>query len=347
VNDRPLRLLLLGYYGFGNAGDELILSAIQQEVLRVIPNAELKVITSSQTSQTDRHLIPRHHRFRLIAEMSRCDAFILGGGGLIQDKTSVASLLYYLGMVAMARALGRPVFLWSIGVETLAHPLSRRLIRWILSGGGVRIWVRDEESAQILDSLGLRGKVSLSADPCFLLDMAPPPQKGGGATNTLMVIPRKGGILATLPWADFAMACRKDLNLEPALLVMHPQKDDRPLEKIKPAARALHWNNIEELKDHFRQASCVLSERLHGVILSALTGTSFAGIGPQEKTGRFCLKTGAPWLSRPAGHGEIVQLIKNARKTRTAISQNTRQILPELKVRAAAPAEALLRFFNM
>ena len=339
----PLKLLLLGYYGFGNAGDELILDVIQRQIASIGYPFQLTVVASAKPLRLDpsTKIIFRREKLKLIKELARCDVFLLGGGGLIQDKTSFMSLLYYLGAAMLARLMGCEVVLWSIGVETLKHPFSRTFTRWVLRGKKIHIWARDEESKEILESIGLEGRVSLSADPCFLIDDLQETPR----TKKLIVIPRAGGILSKLSWADFAGLCRQKLGLEPVVLAMHPQADAGAIEVVGRQITILSWDSLEGLKKHFREATCVVSERLHGVILSALSGTPFAGIGPVEKTGRFCAKTGAPWRAQIDGCADLIQIAKEALEPQN--SRVLREKLDDLQRKARSPTQGLLRFFNM
>src|SRR5450756_1182456 len=91
------RILVLGYYGFGNFGDELILSAVQNEFTSIECQAVFVVNKPNQYANPvcPRHtFVDRHSPTAMRAALRACDYVMLGGGGLIQDVTSWRSSLY-------------------------------------------------------------------------------------------------------------------------------------------------------------------------------------------------------------------------------------------------------------
>ncbi|RYD07047.1 hypothetical protein N752_00260 [Desulforamulus aquiferis] len=57
-----------------------------------------------------------HNRWKLreiYRALKDSDMLISGGGSLLQDVTGLKSLLYYLGVILLARMLGKPVFFYA------------------------------------------------------------------------------------------------------------------------------------------------------------------------------------------------------------------------------------------
>ncbi|HXE72477.1 MAG TPA: polysaccharide pyruvyl transferase family protein, partial [Candidatus Nitrosotenuis sp.] len=104
------RLLISGYYGFGNTGDEAILQAMVAEIRRQSPQARLAVLTADAQAARSLDLVPLHRRRLsvLVPAIRNCDLVLSGGGGLVQDSTGVGTVAYYLGITTLARLLGRP-----------------------------------------------------------------------------------------------------------------------------------------------------------------------------------------------------------------------------------------------
>ena len=110
-------ILISGYYGFGNLGDELILKNIRNELERRFPGAGITVLSSCPADTRHCHgvnAISRWNPIRVSVAMWKSDLFILGGGGLIQDHTSSRSLLYYAGVLMLAWVFRVPSFLFSV-----------------------------------------------------------------------------------------------------------------------------------------------------------------------------------------------------------------------------------------
>ncbi len=110
MSGRPPHLLLAGYFGFDNAGDEALFESMVDRFRELEPTVEISALTSG-TSTAKRlgvHSVPRKHIPSVWKAMRSCDAFVLGGGGLFQDSTGRGSVLYYGGLLAMATAARRP-----------------------------------------------------------------------------------------------------------------------------------------------------------------------------------------------------------------------------------------------
>lgn len=102
------RLVISGYYGFGNAGDEAMLAAILEAILEVVPDADITVISGNPGHTAANHgvkAIGRFDMFGILNAIGRCDLLISGGGSLLQDVTSKRSLYYYLSIITLATSL--------------------------------------------------------------------------------------------------------------------------------------------------------------------------------------------------------------------------------------------------
>jgi polysaccharide pyruvyl transferase CsaB len=171
------RVLISGYYGFGNAGDEAVLAAMLQSLRHQPGERECAVLSAAPDHTRRLHGVTAYHRARpreVIAALRRCDLFISGGGSLLQDVTSLKSLLFYLTQIRLARTLRRRVMVYAQGIGPLERPAARRLTARVLKGVDL-ITVRDDESAAELQRLGLGGgrpAVEVTADPVFALEPA-------------------------------------------------------------------------------------------------------------------------------------------------------------------------------
>ncbi len=85
-----VKIMISGYYGFNNTGDEAILKSMVRAFKKKIPQIEITVLSQSplQTSQTSQvKAINRLHLIDIIRWLRDTDLFISGGGGLLQDST--------------------------------------------------------------------------------------------------------------------------------------------------------------------------------------------------------------------------------------------------------------------
>jgi N-acetylglucosaminyldiphosphoundecaprenol N-acetyl-beta-D-mannosaminyltransferase len=166
-----MKLLLAGYYGCGNLGDEAILEPLLSGIRNIFPASEITVLSGdpAETSRCyDVAAIKRSSFFDVIRAIRNCDALILGGGGLLQDATSLRSLRYYLSLISMAKFFKKKVALLGQGIGPVRN---RRLLKRKLKNIDL-ITVRDEGSLKELTQIGVAAKkLALTADLAFLLDV--------------------------------------------------------------------------------------------------------------------------------------------------------------------------------
>ena len=170
------RIVLLGWYGSDNTGDEAVLEAIVA-ALRTRGCSDLHAL-SIDPQKTRQSLgiasSPRNLSSRATLRALRgAKALVLGGGGLIQDRTSVYNLPLYALYVLMSRLFGLQVVGWGLGVEPLDTLLGKALARFIVNSSE-RFSVRDAQSKAILVKAGVHpGRVTVSTDPAFLIKPEP------------------------------------------------------------------------------------------------------------------------------------------------------------------------------
>ena len=121
-------IVLSGYYGFANSGDEAVLHALVQALREEAREAGIFlriIVLSGNPAQTQRmHGVEAVHRMRpwtVIKALWRADALVSGGGSLLQDVTSARSMRYYLGIIRLALWLRKPVFIYAQGIGPIRN----------------------------------------------------------------------------------------------------------------------------------------------------------------------------------------------------------------------------------
>jgi polysaccharide pyruvyl transferase CsaB len=104
----------------------------------------------------------------LRAAVERADVVLSGGGGLLQNVTSLRSLVYYTGVIRAAVRAGKPTMIFAQSVGPLDF-WGRAIVRAFCKGIATAT-VRDERSRALLASLLPGVPVERSADPVFLLE---------------------------------------------------------------------------------------------------------------------------------------------------------------------------------
>ncbi|MEO0378079.1 MAG: polysaccharide pyruvyl transferase family protein, partial [Cyanobacteria bacterium P01_A01_bin.17] len=122
-----MQAVLCGYYGFGNGGDEALLAAL----LQMLPDHVTPLVLSSDPAATEKlhgvESCDRNHFPTVFSALRSSQAFIWGGGSLIQDATSTLSPVYYTGLMFLAQRLGLKTIAWAQGIG----PLNSRPNRWL------------------------------------------------------------------------------------------------------------------------------------------------------------------------------------------------------------------------
>lgn len=344
-----MRVVVSGYVGFGNLGDDAVLAAMLAALRPRMPGAEFVVLSADPHTTARQHdvvAVPRLGAPALRA-VSGADLFISGGGSLIQDATSTRSPLYYLGMLAAGNALARRSMVYAQGVGPLRRSWLRGLAGWVGNGVDV-VTVRDEDSRRLLEACGVRRPIDVVADPVFALTPAPPERVSSllGPSQ----LPRIG--VALRPWADNAYAVPllkalrevgDQLGAEFVVLVFHPMKDRAISE---PAAQRLSATLIanvtpEEMLAVIGALDLVIGVRLHALICAVAAGVPSVGLAYDPKIDAFFRLTEAGTvlpLHELTTVG-LTQMLSAAWSSREVTRASLRVRLPALQAAALRAAD--------
>ena len=298
------RLLLSGYYGYGNAGDEAVLAGLVAGFRLLLPASALEIAAlSGDPAGTRRaHGISAVDRYRpaaLLPAIARCDLFLSGGGSLLQDVTSAHGIFYYLGVVRIAQMLGKKTMFIAQGIGPLKRRRSRKFVAAVANKLDA-ITVRDPGSARLLSEIGVsRPSVEVAADPALLLA----PQKP---------IVKSGFGVALRPWhgqdalgTEVAAACSEALaGQRPMLIPMQPAGDTvvamqfarrwEPLSGQQNAAQicSVAGGELGPLLSIIAGCDMMVGMRLHALILAAAAGVPSVALSYDPKVAAFMLSCG-------------------------------------------------------
>lgn len=168
-------ILISGYYGFKNSGDDALLQAIINDLKRYKKSPNI-VVLSANPNETEEcyrvKSVSRVNIFKIIKHMKNAELLISGGGTLIQDRTSTKSLWYYLMIISLAIKSGMKVMLYSNGIGPLRKEGNRNRARNVINKVDL-ITLRDKASYDVLREIGVDNKnVAITADPALDLDLA-------------------------------------------------------------------------------------------------------------------------------------------------------------------------------
>jgi polysaccharide pyruvyl transferase CsaB len=336
-----MRILFSGYFGFGNTGDEAILAAELAAFHRLAPEAQLSVLSAApvQTQTTyGVEAVPRMSWGAIRAEMARSQLFISGGGSLLQDVTSWRSPLYYLALLRMAQKRHLRTIAFCQGVGPLRRGWIRRLTAATLRRLDM-IVVRDQDSAQLLEKLGIpASSIYCAADAVWLLeptDAAEIQQAEGISTDVatlglfLRALPGKTPAESAPLWSTLAADVDEFLRRHHAQAVFAPMQrpqdaavGEMVMSRLSQPARQITGSYPPAALLGLTSAfSLVLGMRLHGLIFAARVGVPAVGLSYDPKVAAFCVQAG---LLRPPSvdtlqPGEILTALETTWQQREAL----------------------------
>lgn len=164
-----IKVGISGSYGGLNVGDEAILSGIISELRNAFP-VEITVFSRDAEDTLKRHPVERAVPVRQLTrqesrqEVERLDLFILGGGGILYDEEAEV----YLREVTLAHELHVPVIVYAISAGPLNRSKARISVVKALNDVAV-LSVRDKQGYRLLEDLGIKKEIHLTADPALLI----------------------------------------------------------------------------------------------------------------------------------------------------------------------------------
>ena len=287
------KIAALGYYGFGNLGDEAVLAGIRAALSETVPHAEMLVLSNRPDETRAFHAgvqaVNRWEWKSVWAALKNTDLFILGGGSLLQDATSSRSVLWYAMMALLARRRARRVLWWGQGIGPLQSPNSRRLVRLIANQADV-LTVRDENSARLLKEIGTRGSITIVADPAFAL--SPKPVLFSQKQNPALLALRAwkndvlGQAMTPNDWGKLGVQTG-GLRLVP----MHLPDDATYARGLQwgqsGSPPLLDWQNenggVDGVLSEVAASPIVIAQRLHALIFAARCGVPFVALSYDPK----------------------------------------------------------------
>jgi polysaccharide pyruvyl transferase CsaB len=298
----PESLILAGYYGFGNAGDELILHSLIQSFRKDNPEIEITVF-SKTPMETRRHFdvqaVDRWRPASWISPLFHASHFILGGGGLLQEETGPWNHFYYLSLLMAAKMFGCQTEVTALGVDPVRGAFNRFWTRFILNHFVDVISVRDETSREALLEAGVTMPVSLRADPVRDLNV----ERSARSSNRIALALSPSKIRPN--WdREIAQLCdhlAAQLDASIDLLAFFPAEDEkfeRAIARQSAGVRSVRvWEKPIDLLSWMPQYQLVVATRFHALILASGSQIPFVGWGPQKKVEALCRELGKPYTN--------------------------------------------------
>lgn len=311
-----MNLVISNSYGTANLGDEAILHAMCEHYLNM--GHRINVLTNTD-APPGRPLPPDievtlagpRNTWHALHAIRNADLLLIGGGGIIQSKTSFGNLLFHMSRAWLAEAVGTPWGAVGIGAGPVPHRIGRSLLRWTFRRAQF-VYVRDAGSARYLKNLGVTANVVEYTDLAFAraqlgqcadsppesilhvgLSLRPPVGNARTRSKHDEAIQFAGKVLTAVRQAADALGKTVEIhffsfNDEQDLAIgeaLRQRQGNRFQVQLCPAEQG-----AEHQLDLIGKLDLMIGMRLHSVIFSALATTPAIAIAYDEKVREIASK---------------------------------------------------------
>lgn len=300
------RIVLSGYYGFNNLGDEAVLESILNNIREALGDIQITVLSADPRTTEALYgvtSVGRTSPLGILKALWRCDVLVSGGGSLLQDVTGRLSIFYYLALIALGKLLGKRVMIYSQGIGPIHKPFNRYLTRHVLSRVDA-ITVREPNSRADLARIGIDAdRITITADPVISLAPDANPVLPDWVRQSAAFIP--GGPVVGLAFrgkdlsfgADTKLltvikALRREYSANVLLIPYYGVQDNQMLDALEAEAAELvipvrRPLRVNEMLDLTACLDVLVGTRLHSLIISAICGTPMIAVSYDPKIEYF------------------------------------------------------------
>ncbi len=285
-------VMLSGYYGYGNIGDETLMHTIIYKLKEKKPDIKIVVLTHKRDSFLEENgidSISRINIFKIRKALKKTKLYINGGGSLLQDSTSTKSLLYYLTLLKTAYNMGVKTYLYANGIGPILKEKNIIRVREALKNIDY-MSLRDKSSFDFIKSLGVENKhIYLTTDEIFGIDLT---------SSAKRILNDNYMVISLRDWHKKDKSIYKKLsalikhiyenyNLKPVFILS--KQDDLKITKILynmldiDTAEIYYDNSFEDTIHIISQSKLVISIRLHPLIFGLCANIPVYGISYDPK----------------------------------------------------------------
>lgn len=352
---RPNDVLISGYYGYKNIGDDSLLKAIVQNLKEQKPDISVTVLSKKPTETAVLYGVDSIHRyniFKIASLLKRTRLLISGGGSLLQDVTSTQSYKYYSTIMKLAIRYGAKVMVYANGIGPLNTEKNRLDCKKLLEKVD-KITLRDAQSLQELENMGIKNEITVSADPAFSLQ--PADVEISEDIPYFVVSVRKWKKLPEDFLDKLSSVCsniKEKYNMLPVFVPMQSWMDNEISREIaqKCGGKVLStFTDVETLIAYIKNSQFVLGMRLHTLIYALGVNVPVVALSYDPKVDAIVQKWDCSKafdvknIDVEAMITQIEYIIENRGKLSEQISKTTK-LMKEKNICDAKTAVKLMEF---
>ncbi|WP_019243136.1 MULTISPECIES: polysaccharide pyruvyl transferase CsaB [Bacillus] len=310
-----MKIVISGFYGLGNTGDEAILESIVDNLRDSLDHPDITVFSLSPEATAKEHNVKtvyrgwRHDNKGKIKALKDADLLISGGGGLLQDayptKFLFGPLPYYLLIVLLAKLCGTKVMFFSQGIGPVTSTWGKILMK--LSNLADFITVRDQFSKDYLHKLGIkRPETVVTSDIVFAFKK----KEDHACMDSLDLKEHQKLVAVSMrPWFEHTLqfeqtaqildALIEEKNVTPVFVPMEGHHDTNASQQVMKHMK--HADQCVMLGEKFTpnqylnfisQCDLTIGMRLHALIFSTLSGVPHIGLSYDKKVESLLKRSG-------------------------------------------------------
>lgn len=302
-NFKLKKILISGYYGFGNFGDETILSVLVKKLKEFTPDIR---VFSSHPKKTKELYVVQSTFFvcscQVLYRLITCNILISGGGSLLQDVTSIRSLIYYLCVINVALFFRKKVIIFAQGIGPINNKFAAFLTKKTLQRCTL-VTVRDRKSRLLLHKWGV--EADLVCDPLFDLAVPEyrPSNKVGVQLRRFKTL--KDDLLNKLAEyinKNFADKEIEIYSFQDSLDLAVCQKFEKILKSINPQIKTtvIFDQSSNQIIDKISHLDYMIAMRFHAVLTALKFGIKTLAVSYDIKVEKLAEEAQIPFVSMRA-----------------------------------------------
>ncbi len=268
------KIFLIGFYGYGNYGDDLLLKSFLQ-ILNEIKFDGIIFLPVENDLEFDEEYIfqiitvSRFNFYEIRKTIKDSDVIMFGGGNLFQSETSYRSFMYYYYIAHLGEKFNKTILLLSQGFGSFKEKRSLQKLKKILSYPKLYANLRDETSYVFATKYNKNISLGVDVGPYPFLNYT------YKKTDKISVCLKEEHDLRHL--TEFLSTFE---NYTLSTLVINATQDALKnyelVENIRKETKVFAefpFKDSHKITKEISQSKIIISDRLH----SALTGIFFAG----------------------------------------------------------------------
>ncbi len=295
--------LLLGYFGAGNFGDELILTSFLKAYGGILKDRGFSLTLTIKKPATSEYISGLKELYEEIdvvritplmpysLAVRRATHLIAPGGSLLQNATSSRSLLLYLNVIRQFERADKKVFLFNQGIGPIRGQLFRRMTKQVLSGCTF-FSARDKKSALWVAEVLPPQRRFLASDAVFA---SLPDLRFDAVSSTSFAY----GFVVKANIRSLLLRSEEFPPEEKSLISAFSEEEWMNPRKVERLGRRFDRKSLNLLAPtdfirEMKKCEVIFSERYHGLICALIAKVPFVGVGNDPKIIALCEECNMP-----------------------------------------------------